>query len=143
MMHVPILCIVYQPQVHGYRDNYSLRDTFVSLISVHNETMNIWSHLIAFFCVVGAAIAVLMEYETTPVDTLGAVCMGVYLFSAAVCMLLSSLYHWFCCVSDDAYFSLLKMDLSGVAILIAGSFYPGVYYGTLHKYSYIETKYVY
>ena len=101
----------------------------ISLVSVHNETMNIWSHLIAFFCVVGAAIAVLHEYDSTPVDYLGAVCMGVYLFSAAVCMLLSSVYHWFCCVSTDAYFSLLKMDLSGVAILIAGSFYPGVYYG--------------
>jgi len=115
--------------IHGYRSNYSVSQALVSLLSVHNETMNIWSHLIAFFCVLGAAIAVFVEYETTPVDSLGAVCMGVYLFSAAVCMLLSSVYHWFCCVSTDTYYSLLKMDLSGIAILIAGSFYPGVYYG--------------
>ena len=30
----------------GYRIDYSIRDTFTSLFRLHNETGNIWTHLI-------------------------------------------------------------------------------------------------
>ena len=34
---------------HGYRIHHSMRDCFKSLFTLHNETLNIWSHLIPFF----------------------------------------------------------------------------------------------
>lgn len=114
---------------HGYRVNHGLREALLSVFSMHNETMNIWSHLVAFFCVLGAAIMIAFEYETSPIDGIGHLWMGVYLFSAGVCLLASSIYHWFCCVSKDAFHSLLKIDLCGVSVLISGSFFPAVYYG--------------
>ena len=35
--------------VSGYRMNYSLLQTLLSLFSIHNETINIWTHLIPVF----------------------------------------------------------------------------------------------
>jgi adiponectin receptor len=119
---------------HGYRPNLSVNEALRSVLSMHNETMNIWSHLIAFFCVLGAAIVIFYEYETSPIDGVGHMWMGVYLFSAGFCLLCSSLYHWFSCVSTHAFYSLLKVDLCGISILITGSYYPAVYYGELCIY---------
>ena len=33
---------------HGYRKGFSLREVLRSLFTVHNETANIWSHLVGF-----------------------------------------------------------------------------------------------
>ena len=34
--------------VHGYRIHHNITDCFFSLFTFHNETLNIWSHLIPF-----------------------------------------------------------------------------------------------
>ena len=35
--------------ISGYRMNYSFFQTLLSLFSIHNETINIWTHLIPVF----------------------------------------------------------------------------------------------
>jgi adiponectin receptor len=52
-----------------------------------------------------------------------------YIICAALCLCLSFIYHWFGCISEDAHRDLLRLDLTGVALLVAGSFFPGIYYG--------------
>lgn len=54
-----------------------------------------------------------------------------YLCSASICLLLSTIFHWFGCLSESCHQRLLKLDITGVALLVSGSFFPGVYYGFL------------
>jgi adiponectin receptor len=97
---------------------------------MHNETMNIWSHLIGFACVViGGILTTLELFSSTDKSTLEFLAFETYLLCAAICLLMSSIYHWFCCLSVDCHDWLLKLDLTGVGLLVSGSFLPGVYYG--------------
>ena len=45
----------------GYRLNYSLSECFKSLFTFHNETMNIWTHLLSFIGLVIAGI-IMLDY---------------------------------------------------------------------------------
>jgi hypothetical protein len=40
---------VYPFIFYGYRIHHSIHDCFLSIFKLHNETMNIWTHLIPFF----------------------------------------------------------------------------------------------
>jgi predicted membrane channel-forming protein YqfA (hemolysin III family) len=115
----------------GYRYSHNAYDTFLSLFKMHNETLNIWSHLVGFICVlIGGGITTYdLFYGAHQSSTLEIIAVETYLICAAICLLCSSIYHWFCCVSIDAHDWLLKLDLTGVALLVSGSFLPGVYYG--------------
>lgn len=112
----------------GYRVDYNFKHTLLSLFTLHNETMNIWSHLIGFICILIAGFSIAIEFQIEAVDITERVLMGIYITSAAMCMLLSTIYHWFGCMSENHYFALLSLDLTGIACLIAGSYFPATYY---------------
>lgn len=52
----------------------------------------------------------------------------VYIVSAMICLLCSSIFHLFSAHSLRLNYSLSRLDYAGISILIAGSFYPPVYY---------------
>ncbi|GLJ36499.1 hypothetical protein SUGI_0733200 [Cryptomeria japonica] len=52
----------------------------------------------------------------------------VFLGGATFCLLASTSFHWLCCHSERLYMIFLRLDYSGIAALIAASFYPPVYY---------------
>jgi len=52
----------------------------------------------------------------------------VYTVAAMYTFLGSLLYHWFQCISQSHHECLLRMDISGIGILIMGSYYPPIYY---------------
>jgi adiponectin receptor len=52
----------------------------------------------------------------------------VYIVSAMICLTCSSLFHLFSAQSIALNISLSRLDYAGISILIAGSFYPPVYY---------------
>ncbi|KAK9705750.1 hypothetical protein RND81_07G079100 [Saponaria officinalis] len=54
-----------------YRCEWPLKDTFLSVFSLHNETLNIWTHLGGF--VIFAAMAVLSLMENTNDDDEGSI----------------------------------------------------------------------
>lgn len=112
----------------GYRVDYTFTHTFFSLFTLHNETMNIWSHLIGFVCTLIGGFSLILEFQIESVNLTERVLMGIYITSAAMCMLLSTIYHWFGCLSENHYFALLSLDLTGIAGLIAGSYFPASYY---------------
>jgi adiponectin receptor len=91
--------------------------------------MNIWSHLIGFICVVVVGIQISADFFSNTDNFYHVVALETYIACASICLLLSSIYHWFGCLSEDHHDNLLKMDLTGVALLIAGSFFAAVYYG--------------
>lgn len=118
---------------HGYRQTKTFRDTFYTLFSFHNETMNIWSHFIGFICVVLAGINIsfdiLASAASSDTSYLELFAVEGFMCCAAICLLLSTLYHWFGCMSEYCHECLLKCDLTGVALLVSGSFFPAAYYG--------------
>ena len=113
----------------GYRVDYSFSHTLLSLFTLHNETMNIWSHLIGFISILIIGFSITYELQVESVNLTERILMGIYLISAGMCMLLSTIYHWFGCMSENHYFALLSLDLTGIACLIAGSYFPATYYG--------------
>ncbi len=113
----------------GYRSNYELWDAFLSLFEMHNETMNIWSHLIGFFAVLYCGLNYLVPDVNSDLSTTEFIMFQIYIAAASICMLFSTMYHWFSCLSTSAHDALLILDLSGVALLVAGSYLPAVYYG--------------
>ena len=125
-------CFHFDHIDYGYRSVETFHDAFLSLFEIHNETMNIWSHLIGFFCVVFGGIHTTMElFIASEANFLEVFAFESYLCCAAVCLLFSSIYHWFGCISENCHNNLLRFDLTGVALLVAGSFLPGTYYGMI------------
>ena len=53
----------------------------------------------------------------------------VFLISAAACLLLSTTYHLFNVISFQVNKILLRLDYTGVNLLISGSTFPVFYYG--------------
>ncbi len=121
----------------GYRVNHSFWEATSSILSLHNETMNIWSHAIGFLCV----LLIGWEYLFNNVcfnqdDKYGLFFIQVYIFCAVVCLFFSAIYHWYGCISESCYGTLLRLDLTGIAILVGGSYFPAVYYGIFQIINY-------
>lgn len=115
----------------GYRSSVEcgVWEAFISMFAFHNETMNIWSHFLGFICVLIAGVDIFIgkiSHDTPFVESL---MLLSYIACAATCLFLSSLYHLFNCLGESSHKTLLKWDLSGIAFLVAGSFFPGCYYG--------------
>jgi len=61
--------------VHHYRSEWPIKEALLSAFSIHNETINVWTHLIGFFVflafAVCAATVVPAEYESPHMATTG------------------------------------------------------------------------
>ena len=66
----------------GYRHNFNFYHTLLSLFTIHNETMNIWSHLIAFICALVAGFVIVLEFQAETVNLTEQILMAVYITSA-------------------------------------------------------------
>ncbi|KAK3814248.1 MAG: hemolysin-III related-domain-containing protein [Benniella sp.] len=126
--------------VTGYRRaTNSYRKCMRSLLYLHNETVNIWSHLlgaIAFVIIAPVAyykiVGVLNAVQWTDITVLYA-----FLAGAIVCLTMSASFHTFCCHSEKASYCKIceassrwvRCDYLGIIFLIVGSFYPAIFYG--------------
>lgn len=116
----------------GYRKaSYSYKRSFQSILQWHNESVNIWSHLIpGSLSLPGAFLlcSVLRpRYERASVADVYA--MGCFFIGAALCLGMSAIYHTLCDHSPNVAKFWNQLDYVGIAVLIAGSFVPSVYYG--------------
>jgi len=64
----------------------------------------------------------------------------LFFLSAFVCLTFSTVFHTFGCHSPDICHFCGRLDYTGIAVLITGSFLPWVYYSF---YCHAMTKYVY
>jgi len=98
---------------------------------MHNETVNIYSHLIPALCSVVLA-ALVSQYFTltfpraTRSDTL---VFQVYLATSVLCFGVSSLYHTLLCHSRYYRDLWVRIDYAAIVFQILGSFVPGIYIG--------------
>jgi len=114
----------------GYRAKFTMRLTLLSLFRMHNETLNVWTHLLGFLLVLGIIISNTYGYwESSWLDK---AIFYVFWFSALLCLAASTLYHWMHCYSARACYNLALVDYCSIAVLVVGSFYPTIYYGFAH-----------
>lgn len=116
----------------GYRQiRASYLYSFQSLFYVHNEFVNIWSHLsgaivaIAFSAYLYGAIH--PRYDSaTSADVLVFAC---FFGGAILCLGMSATFHALVDHSEAVAKWGNKLDYTGIVALIVGSYVPALYYG--------------
>jgi adiponectin receptor len=162
----------------GYRLYFnSFRKICRSLFMWHNESFNIWSHLLGFMLFLsflvysvfflklngeislfsagndafGQAFQVVKSFEHVSQDIKSEIDserfdwilprllntrlqpvsrwpLFVFILSAMICLSMSTVYHLFSAHSRRIYALTSRLDYAGISILIAGSFFPPIYY---------------
>ncbi|KAK3901663.1 hemolysin-III channel protein Izh2 [Staphylotrichum tortipilum] len=115
---------------HGYRPvSHSFRASLRSWLYLHNESVNIYSHLVpAILFLLGEAYV--LAYLAARYPDVTAADHGIFAFfllTAAVCLGLSAAYHTLMNHSEEVEGTWLRTDLMGIVVLIVGDFVSGVY----------------
>lgn len=127
----------YEPSRHvlsGYRVGYDACACAGSVFEIHNQSLNVWTHLAGGLCFAHAAAAraaPLIRGEAASGDATRGDEWSMVVFSLAACCMLfaSTAYHIFAPLSRTAARRWLKVDKCGIAVMISGSFVPGVWLG--------------
>lgn len=132
----------YEDLPEWYRDNHFTRSGYrpvsdswrgcaSSLGHLHNETVNIYTHLIPAICFLfgqGAVYRAINHFypESSLLDH---VVFSLNVGAAMVTMALSSAYHALMNHSMPVSNLMLRVDYVGILTLILGSFFSGIYVG--------------
>ncbi|KAI8929748.1 hemolysin-III related-domain-containing protein [Entophlyctis helioformis] len=117
----------------GYRRiTNSYAGCLTSLFFVHNETGNVYTHLVGaliFLVLVAGFYAGLTVPLAASVGWGDVAAFAAFYAGAIVCLGLSTTFHLCCCHSRDVLVYWNKADYIGIVTLILGSFIPVLYYG--------------
>lgn len=106
----------------GYRAYYTFSQCCQSIFTLHNETGNIWTHLIGALFFTGSlyfALSGLPDHA----GFMDYMMMSTFLFSAILCLLCSTIFHTFSAHNHPlVYSAMAALDYSGISLLIFGSF---------------------
>ncbi|KAH8662978.1 hemolysin-III related-domain-containing protein [Tricladium varicosporioides] len=116
----------------GYRPaSGSFKKSFRSLGYLHNESVNIYSHLIGalIFSTIGLILYTVIapRYESAAVSDI--IVFGCFFLGAALCLGMSATYHAISNHSPMVAKFGNKLDYVGIVFLITGSFIPSIFYG--------------
>jgi len=112
----------------GHRPPLPTIECFKSIIRIHTETGNIWTHLLGVMAFVGLS-AFFMSRPIAEIQLEEKLVFMCFFAGAIICMGLSFLYHTLCCHKDKKIGRLFaKFDYCGIAFLTVGSFVPWLYY---------------
>ena len=106
----------------GYRQKLSYKNCFASWFRLHNETVNIWSHLLGFLAFVICLVLVICNPPREVTSKLELIPLIVQLLSYMVCMLSSTLFHTFSCHSEAAHKSWRYTDHFGILFALFGTY---------------------
>jgi len=113
---------------HRYpKESYCM--CFRSMMRWHSETGNIWTHLVGAALILGVIvyfIQIPVVRFVAPAEEKAIIIL--FLISAFFCLLFSTLYHTLAAHSERVLRLFGRLDFSGIAMLIMGSFLPWVYY---------------
>ena len=114
----------------GYRpEQADYKAILASLTFAHNETCNVYTHLIGALLLPLVATAT-MQYLGEPrflnVMSMDYFVFGAFFSCAEVCLVLSTLFHLMGCHSYPAEQFWHGMDMLGIIICIVGTFFSGI-----------------
>ncbi|KAK3323886.1 hemolysin-III related-domain-containing protein [Cercophora scortea] len=118
----------------GYRaTSNSYPVSFESVFRLHNETVNIWSHLLGALFFTAAGVLLLLHAvvgprygAASPADVRAMAC---FFAGAFLCLGMSATYHTLSNHSPAVAKWGNKLDYTGIVFLIVGSYVPALYYG--------------
>lgn len=116
--------------LHGYRPiSGSAQVSFRSWSFIHNETVNIYSHLIPAVAFLLGEWYILEYLASRYPDMIGTdyFIFVFFLLTAFICLGLSTTYHTLLNHSFEVEQIWLRLDLVGIVILTLGDFVSGIY----------------
>lgn len=122
--------------ISGYRrTSNSYLGSFSSLFYLHNESVNIWTHLLGsvLFTTLGSAAFYFYERLVAPRHSSATgtdvLVFGCFFAGAFLCLTMSATFHALSNHSPAVAKWGNKLDYTGIVCLILGSFVPAMYYG--------------
>lgn len=113
----------------GYRFYQSSQACLKSIFMLHNETMNIWSHLLGFIFMSALSVYGFNSHFPDASVSDRTVVM-TFCIAALKCLFCSSIYHTFICHSHRQVKSFTAtLDYMGISFLITASVLVTEYYG--------------
>jgi len=131
LLHFEELPIEWQENPYilsGYRFLPTKRQCLQSIFWLHNETCNIWTHILGFVFFMGLGIYSIFSHleHATIIDKL---MFGVFFMAAAKCLVCSVLYHVFIhCAHIPVMKCAATFDYIGISLLITASILITEYY---------------
>lgn len=117
--------------VSGYvRETNSLTGCLRSLLYLHNESVNIYTHLIPAICCLVLLFlnkSIVVEYPTTSLRDY--LIIDVFFLGLFTCLMMSSLFHCTKCHSERVAALGNKLDYLGICVLVSTSMISILYYG--------------
>jgi adiponectin receptor len=116
----------------GYRPaSASFRRSFASLGYLHNESVNIYSHLLGAlgFSITGLILYSVIKPRYESASSSDIFAFGCFFGGAALCLGMSATYHAISNHSQAVSKFGNKLDYIGIVFLIVGSFIPSIFYG--------------
>ena len=113
------------------RASNSYLKSFGSLSYWHNETINVYSHLIPALLSLPCAIAIykLLQPRYERATQSDVIVFSCFFLGSALCLGMSATYHTISNHSPAVNRIGNQLDYVGIVLLITGSFVPSVYYG--------------
>ncbi|GJN78652.1 tubulin beta chain [Purpureocillium lilacinum] len=116
----------------GYRQNSpSYLHSLGSLFYLHNQSVNIWTHLVGAITTVAGSIylyyVIYPRYENATLSDV--LVFSCFLSGAVLCLGMSATFHVVLDHSREAAQWGNKLDYTGIVALIVGSHVPPLYYG--------------
>ncbi|TIA30256.1 HlyIII-domain-containing protein [Aureobasidium pullulans] len=124
----------------GYRPaSNSFSRSFASLSYIHNETVNIYTHLLgavaALICSVYLHSLIRPRYDRATAEDV--IVFGCFFGGAVACLGMSATYHAISNHSPKVSKIGNQLDYVGIVCLIWGSFIPSIFYGFAREPGYI------
>lgn len=116
----------------GYRrEKPDYLELLTSLTFLHNETCNVYTHLIGAMLLPLIATTImrgLSQSQFSIVSGTDYIMFAIFFWSAECCLLFSTAFHLFGAHSRPVEQFCHRMDLLGIVIVTMGTFIPGIYY---------------
>jgi adiponectin receptor len=116
----------------GYRlEKADYLDIVTSLTFLHNETCNVYTHLVGALLlplIATTFMRVLSEPQFLNVLGTDYFMFGIFFWCAECCLIFSATYHLVGSHSHDVEQFWHRMDLLGIVIVTVGTFIPGIFY---------------
>ncbi|KAI3654586.1 hypothetical protein MP228_000640 [Amoeboaphelidium protococcarum] len=105
----------------GYRAYYTYFELWHSVLRLHNESMNIWSHLFGLCLVLYLFIQTVGGMRSEDALVGDKLAMSMFFCCAIACFLFSSLFHTHYSHSKYAFVKFGCLDYAGISTMICGS----------------------
>ncbi|KAJ9630523.1 inc metabolism membrane protein [Taxawa tesnikishii (nom. ined.)] len=134
---------VNQHIMRGYRFSETKLECVRSVLTLSNETFNIWSHLIGFIIVLAIAF---YFYPTSPYFSQATksdiFISAVFFFAACKCLACSTMWHTMSSISSQTLMERFAcVDYTGISLLVAASImtteYTAFYCEPISRWTYM------